>query len=181
MTEPKPSDKTLGELAAELAYKGTPNMTKPKSAGEIAEQLAITLDPDCRNSGDQRVFVVNKITLAIQSAIDSTNCCGCAGLREALEKCNAAMLRHAGWQQNYRPDRVEESMTRPIDVMKAEQLATKALSAPCTCQGATGEEQELIADWAALLHRPSISEDSLRDGLTKFAATLRRVQPRKEA
>lgn len=181
MTEPKPSEKTLGELAAEKIRNWMPDglsLSETEFVAEIIDQLDAqrsqggewTVEPCEKSIGlayvNTNAYCLGEMNLSVAKKVCAA-CCGCAGLREALEKISKGTrwnpLNSTGRSPSWDA-----------------QTALEALAQPCTCQGATGEEQELIAEWAALLHRPSISEDSLRDGLTKFAAALRRVQERKE-
>lgn len=102
-------------------------MTKPKSAGEIAEQLwaeGYLCDPDGPDDG---VLTIGDLRAAVAQIIDSATCCGCAGLREALEKISKGTrwnpLNSTGRSPSWDA-----------------QTALEALAQPCTCQGATGEE-----------------------------------------
>lgn len=74
-------------------------------------------------------FEEDEVDQIIQTAIDSATCCGCAGLREALEE----ILSKAAL--------VKKNETDPsFNINDLRKKALVALSATFACQGATGEE-----------------------------------------
>lgn len=147
-------------------------MTKPKSAGEIAEQLwaeGYLCDPDGPDDG---VLTIGGLQAAVAQIIDSATCCGCVGLREALLHIFA-----------------ESDATTCGFCEEIHRMAKQALSTPCTCQGATGEDAKRL-DWLERNynniehagfefreHRLTAKWGSLREAID---AALRRVQERKE-